>query len=86
METKTELAKQAFLRGDWYAALRIMHTWNRNITLQDKAILQTGWNCLQSPKLYSQMGYDCEECVERAKKCMARYFREEVDIECIDNT
>lgn len=86
MTTKTELAKQAFLQGDWRGALRIMHTWTRGLTPQTREALQLGWNCLQSPRLYSQMGYDCEECIERAKNCIAEYFREEVDIECIDNT
>ena len=77
MNTKTELAKTAYLQGDWYAALRIMHTWDRGITPQDREIMQIAWNCLQSPKLYAQMGYDCEECVERAKDFIAEYFKEE---------
>lgn len=77
MNTKTELAKSAYLQGDWYAALRIMHTWDRGLTAQDKEIMQIAWNCLQSPKLYAQMGYDCEECVERAKAFIAEYFKEE---------
>ena len=74
MTTKTELAKTAYLQGDWYAALRIMHTWDRGITPQYKENMQIAWNCLQSPKLYAQMGYDCEECVERAKAFIAEYF------------
>lgn len=77
MNTKTELAKSAYRQGDWYAALRIMHTWDRGLTPQDKESMQIAWNCLQSPKLYAQMGYDCEECVERAKTVIAEYFKEE---------
>ena len=39
--------------------------------------MQIAWNCLQSPRIYAQMGYDCEECVERAKAFIAEYFKEE---------
>lgn len=77
MTTKTELAKTAYLQGDWYGALRIMHTWDRGLNAQDKKIMQKAWGCLQSPRLYAQMGYDCEECVEHAKRVIAEYFKEE---------
>lgn len=61
METKLSQLKAAYAAGDYHAALRIAAKFPR---LDDaKEVITRAWNCIQSPDIYREMGWDVDATV-----------------------
>lgn len=72
--TKTQQAVTAFNVGDFKTALKIASTFKIAIQWSDRVVLKRGYECLNYPTTYQQLGFDVEQCIAAAKVVFQRIF------------
>lgn len=73
MIKKTDLAREAFLRGDHKEALRIVKTFKR-LSKEDKATFARGFECMVNPAFYASLGKNPEEEVNKAIELFKSHY------------
>jgi hypothetical protein len=68
MVKKTDLAREAYRRGNVKEALRIAKTFRIGLTKEDRDAIIRGYECLVHPEFYRMLGKDPEEEIEKGKK------------------
>lgn len=72
--TKTQTAVNAFASGDLKTALKLASSFKIAIQWKDQVVLKRGYECLNYPTTYQQLGFDVEQCIAAAKVVFQRIF------------
>ena len=81
MITKTEQVKDLVQKGDITKALRIAKDFRKtyNITAEEIGKLRSGWDALQNPEFYKQIGKDVDLIVKEAIDILNKVYGKEVE-------
>ena len=72
--TKTQTAINAFQSNDLKTALKIAASFKLAIQWSDQVVIKRGYECLNFPATYKQLGFDPEQCINAAKVVFQRIF------------
>lgn len=64
--------------GKIVEALKIVHTFQREFTKEQKSILKRAHEMQSNPKFYEQLGYNADEQLKQAEKIIKDVYAEHV--------
>lgn len=72
MRKKTDMAREAYDRGDVKAALRIAKTFRIGLTKDERDALVRGYECMVHPEFYQMLGKDPAREIEKGVRVFSR--------------
>lgn len=74
MVKKTDIVREALLRGDFKKALRIAKGFRINVTSDERDKMSRAYECIVHPEFYRQIGTDIPKAIAEGKEVVSRLY------------